>query len=63
MGVNEAIRLLVLAAGAALLFLKHREVKEAIEKFRDNFPRGGTGTPMHPSPAADQALLLRKRSR
>ena len=44
------------AAALILLFLKHREIQEAIENFRDNF-RGGPPTPMHPSPAGDDRHL------
>jgi hypothetical protein len=62
MGIaNDAVGGVVLAAGVAILFFfKHREIGKAIEAFRDHFPRGGPPTPMHPSPAADEALLRRK---
>jgi hypothetical protein len=45
-----------------LLFVfGHRQIREAIEKFRNNFPRGGPRTPSHPLPADDAFLVLRKR--
>jgi hypothetical protein len=51
----------VVFAAAALIavFLKHQQIQEAIEKFRDNF-RGGPPTPMHPSPAGDDRHLRRQ---
>jgi hypothetical protein len=62
--------LLVLAIVLALLFFKRREVREAAvtlaETFRRemaNFPRGGPPTPMHPSPAGDDAILRRRASK
>ena len=57
---NDLVRFLVLAAATALLILNHRVVIEAIEAFKDNFPRGGPPTPMHPSPVSDTSLLLRR---
>lgn len=39
-----------------------REFAEAIREALDNF-RGGPPTPMHPSPAADAVLLLRRRKK
>ncbi len=33
--------LLVFLAGVIILFWKHREVAEALENFKDNFPGGG----------------------
>jgi hypothetical protein len=57
------VRLLIFAAGVALLFFKHREVAEALEAFKNNFPRGGPRTPMHPSPVGDGELLRRRRSK
>jgi len=67
--VNDGVGLLlVLAFVLALLFFTRRKVREAsvtlAETFRnemDNFPRGGPPTPMHPSPAGDDALLRRRR--
>ena len=61
--VNDTSWRLVLAAAVALLFFKRNEVKEMLEKFMNNFPRGGPRTPMHPSPAGDDALLRRKSSK
>ena len=60
---NVNVWYLVFVAGVALLFFKHRQVREAIETFKNNFPRGGPRTPMHPSPAGDDALLRRKSSK
>lgn len=51
--VHDFASLFVLAAGVAVLFFNHRRVAEAIENFKNNFPRGGPRTPMHPSPARD----------
>ena len=56
----EVVKCLLFAVGAAILFYRYREIAQAIETFRDNFPRGGPRTPMHPSVAADSALLRRK---
>ena len=58
--VADWMRLAIPAAVAVLLFVKHREVREAIERFRNNFPRGGPPTPMHPSPAADYRAPSRR---
>ena len=51
--------------GSMMIFAYwHRaRVAELIEEFRDNLPRGGPPTGMHPSPANDSAFLRRKRSR
>ena len=49
---RDLIRLAVFVVAAVLLFSNYRLVKDAIEAFRNNFPRGGPPTPMHPSPAA-----------
>jgi hypothetical protein len=59
---NDIVRLLVFAAVGVFLFSKHREIAKAIEDLSNNFPRGGPPTPMHPSPAGDDALLRRKSS-
>jgi hypothetical protein len=56
-----AVPYIVFGGIVAILFVKHRDVREAIENFRNNFPRGGPRTPMHPSPVNDGALLRRKR--
>lgn len=48
---------LIFATAVGVLFWKHREVREGIDNFKNNFPRGGPRTPMHPSPAGDDALL------
>ena len=56
----ELITLAVTAAAAALLFWNRRQLADAIENLRNNFPRGGPPTPMHPSPAGDSELLRRK---
>ena len=57
---RDLIRLAVLLVAAVLLFSNYRFVKDAIEAFKNNFPRGGPPTPMHPSPVADSALLRRR---
>jgi hypothetical protein len=44
-----------------LFVLGHRQIIEAIEAFRNNFPRGGPRPPSHPLPANDGWLLRRKR--
>lgn len=54
---------LLFAAFAAVLFLKHREVRDAIDNFRNNFPRGGPPSPRHPLPAGDTAWLSRRKSK
>ena len=58
--------LLFLAAGLVLLLNKRllRELAAQVAEALNNFPRGGPPTPMHPSPAGDDALLRRSpRSR
>ncbi len=57
--VNGTVLCAVVAFVVALFFF-HREVREAIENFKDNLPRGGPRTPMHPSPVTDAALLRRR---
>ena len=49
------------AAVAILIFKYHREIAEALEAFRNNWPRGGPGSPIHPSIARDSDLLTRRR--
>ena len=70
--VNDGVWFfLVLAIGLALLFFKRRELRKAAialaETFREeinNLPRGGgPTTPMHPSPAGDDALLRHRSSK
>jgi hypothetical protein len=69
--VNDGVWVfLVLAIGLAFLFFKRRELKKAamalVETFKEevnNLPRGGPPTPMHPSPAGDDALLRRRSSK
>jgi len=60
MGQNDyQVLLLILVASLAILFFKHfRWLLEAIIEAINNF-RGGPPTPMHPSPAGDDALLRR----
>lgn len=59
---NDGIKYLVFAATLMLFFVfGRRELREAIDTFRNNFPRGGPGTPSHPLPADDARLLRRKR--
>ena len=60
---SELSRLAIALAGFAIVCYHHRLIREAIERFKDNFPRGGPRTPMHPSPAADSALLRRRKVR
>jgi|GEM_PF-1740582 hypothetical protein len=61
MGQNDyGVLLLILVAFLAILFFKRfRWMLEAIIEAINNFPRGGPPTPMHPSPAGDDALLRR----
>ena len=61
MGQNDyVVLLLILVAFLAILFFKRfRWMLEAIIEAINNFPRGGPPTPMHPSPAGDDALLRR----
>ena len=62
--VNDVVRLLVVASVTTLLYFNRRAIGDAIERFRDDFPRGGgPRTPMHPSPGDDGTLLRRKSSR
>jgi hypothetical protein len=58
--VNASAWVFVLAVGVALLVLKPRRVAEKIIQAIDNFRGGGPPTPMHPSPAGDDALLRRR---
>jgi hypothetical protein len=55
--VNDAVTVVVAAAATVILYFRHREIAEAIEVFKNNFPRGGPPTPMHPSPAGDDSFL------
>ena len=54
---TEIVRLFLCAAAAVILFSFRQQIKEAMERFTDNFPRGGPPTPMHPSPAGDDIFL------
>ena len=45
-----------------LLFSNHRRVIEAIENFRNNFPRGGPPAPRHPLSSGDDIMFRRKRA-
>ena len=54
---------LFLAAAAVVAIGFRNEVAEAIRQALDNFRGGGPPTPMHPSPAADTALLRRRRAK
>lgn len=49
-------RVFLSVAAVAVLLHYHRQIREAIENFTDNFPRGGP-PPTHPSPAKDSSLL------
>ena len=55
--VHHVAEIVICVAGVAALFALHREIAEAIDTFRNNFPRGGPPTPMHPSVAGDDAHL------
>ena len=55
MQTAEIVRLFLCAAAAVILFSFRQQIKEAIERFTGNFPRGGS--PMHPSPAGDDKFL------
>jgi hypothetical protein len=55
----ELLMAAIAVAVVALMFLHRKQIAEAIENFRNNFPRGGPGTPMHPSPAGDERHLRR----
>ena len=57
MGTAEIVRLFLCAVAVVVLFSSWRQIKEAIERFTDNLPRGGPPTPMHPSPAGDDIFL------
>jgi len=61
---GDSLRYVVFATSLMLFFVfGHRQIREAIETFRNNFPRGGPRTPMHPSPANDAFVVLRKRGK
>jgi hypothetical protein len=60
---SQILTFTLFSAGFAVLLWKHREVAEAIVEFRNNFPRGGPRTPMHPSPGFDEEVLRRRRGR
>jgi hypothetical protein len=53
-------QLAVVIAAAACVMYWHREIAQAIRNFKDNFPRGGPPSPMHPSPAGDHEFLRTK---
>lgn len=57
------VPVLLFTMGVAGLFAGYREVMEALERLKDNFPRGGPPRPMHPSPVNDARLLLRRRAK
>lgn len=59
---SEMARVLLPAAAVVVLFLNHRRIAAAIERFKDNWPRGGPRTPMHPSPARDPRRAYRAGS-
>jgi hypothetical protein len=63
MDATLIFKCLLMGGGAAVLVFHQRQIREAIEAFTDNFPRGGSGTPMHPSPAADDTFLRHRGSR
>jgi len=59
--VDYGVLLLALLACVAILCFK-RQVVEALVEAINRFRGGGPPTPMHPSPAGDEALL-RSRSK
>jgi hypothetical protein len=62
--VNNHLTMLLVTTGfGILLFSNHRWVIEAIEAFRNNFPRGGPPAPMHPSPSGDDIMFRRRRAK
>jgi hypothetical protein len=63
MDTNQALKLVAVAIGAAVLMFYHRQIREAIESFRNNFPRGGPPSPTHPSPAGDVELLRHRAAK
>jgi hypothetical protein len=63
MASDHMTMLLVTTGFGILLFSNHRRVIEAIEAFRNNFPRGGPPTPMHPSPSGDDIMFRRSRAK
>jgi hypothetical protein len=59
---SDSFRYVVFATSLMLVFVFwRREIMEAIQAFRNNFPRGGPRSPSHPLPADDALLLRRKR--
>jgi hypothetical protein len=60
--MNSLLVPLFAAFSAILLFRYRTEVSRMIMEAIDNF-RGGPPTPMHPSPAGDDALLRPSRKR
>jgi hypothetical protein len=58
--VDYSILIPAFVMGAVFFFYRAR-IKEAIEEFSDNLPRGGPPVPMHPSPAGDERLLRKPR--
>jgi hypothetical protein len=55
--IDYEVLLLILVAFLAILFFKRWMLEALIEAI--NHFRGGPPTPMHPSPAGDDALLRR----
>jgi hypothetical protein len=55
--IDASVWVFVLAAGVTLLVFKPRPMAEKIIEAIDKFRGGGPPTPMHPSPAGDDALL------
>jgi hypothetical protein len=60
--VNGHLTMLLCTTGLGiLLFTNHRKVIEAIENFRNNFPRGGPPNPMHPLSSGDDVIFRRRK--
>jgi len=59
--VNVHLTMLLCTTGGGIhLFTNHGRVIEAIENFRNNFPRGGPPTPMHPLSSGDDIMFRRR---
>lgn len=56
------VALIALAIGIAVWRRGH-DLAEALREAFDNFRGGPPTTPMHPSPAADAVLLLKRRKK
>jgi hypothetical protein len=59
--VDVLLRVAFAVGLVLVLYWKRRQIAEAIDNFKNNFPGGGPGSPMHPSPSNDAALIGRRR--